>query len=62
MRIIFDAGRRQTIWSLPMFKKEDEDAIMDWAEKHKVNAEGINSVAQLARLVDGILGSQSRRR
>lgn len=62
MRIIFDTGRRQTIWSLPMFKKEDEDTIMDWAEKHKVNAEGINGVAQLARLIDGIIGSQSNRR
>jgi hypothetical protein len=45
-----------------MFKKADEDTVMDWAETNKINAEGVNGVAQLVRLVQAVVDSQSKRR
>jgi len=62
MRITFQSARQHVIWNFPMFKKEDEDTVMDWAEKNKINAEGINGVAQLVRLIQAVVDSQSKRR
>lgn len=55
MRIIFQTGRQQATWNLPMVKKKDEDAIVDWAERNKGKAEDGNGMAQLARLVNEII-------
>ena len=55
MRIIFQTGRGQVTWNLPMVKKKDEDAIVDWAERNKGKAEDVNGMAQLARLINEII-------
>lgn len=54
MIVTFQTGRRQATWNFPILKQEDEGAVIDWAERNKSNAEGINGVAQLVRLLQGI--------
>ena len=58
MKIVFYGDGREVVWRLPMFKKEDEHAIMDMVEKNRVGAEGVNGVAQLLRLVDSVLSKK----
>ncbi len=55
MQVVFQTGRKYVTWNLPIVRKEDEDAVLDWAVKNKINAEGINGVAQLVRLLQGIV-------
>jgi len=56
MMVVFQTGQRYVTWNLPIVRKEDEEAVIEWAVRNKVSAEGINGVAQLVRLLQGIRG------
>ena len=57
MRIMFQTEQLRVTWNLPFLKRDDENAIMDWAKENKVNAEGINGVAQIIRLVGEVISN-----